>query len=363
MLVLGISKYALSRSGHTIQSNLQIFVTATKTSGIRIITFVDQNIMDSRIIEYPIDKSYEYIQGVIEQELSDRFIALKTYMHHHQVKPSVVMFLTKELHQLLLGNSKFDVADWVSIDTSSGKFLTDDSLMDLSLACCLNFTKLTDGAANKEIRAFFRTMKFNNILFKPVWLGFAFVFAMIAINDINTRKNKLVALEEQKEYQSISNVYRTFKDKYPGIKDLDEIIDYQSANMEIQKHEYMPFDFLYKFLDSIPRDLDINSIYWSRSGNESAFVNNLGFDKSSEARDIHGSDEKGLENGLIIIRAKYITPVTKEGSALLALENDMLSLVKGSPEVKMEYYPDHNDITVRSSGTYIPVKIVIKELK
>ena len=59
------------------QNDLQIFVTITEASSIRVATKYKKNILDESTVEFPSEKSDHYIAGTIEQAISDQILKFK----------------------------------------------------------------------------------------------------------------------------------------------------------------------------------------------------------------------------------------------------------------------------------------------
>ena len=365
MLVPNLTSYFLGKAKLTTQSALQIFVTATSTNGVRVVTTYKNNIMDSRIVQYPMEKSQEYIQGIIEQELSDRFIALKHYMHHNQVKPSVIMLVGPELQALLSTATKFDVADWIvlpsEVATTQYVEAVDEKFMDATLLLGINNINVDAGAAtNNDLKSFFKLSHIRSRFFKPVWLICAVLFVDAALNYATTRSNKIVADNVNNQYYAMAEKYRTVKDKYPNISDLTEIINYQEATLELQKAQYLPFDTLDGFLAIVPQNLVINSIYWSASGSEFEFVTQQDGDAPHDS--VKQATDK-TDNTTIVIRAKYVVADTRRDTVIAALDAEIAVISRTLTDVKVQHVIDENDIVVRGGNTYVPVQITIDDIK
>lgn len=312
-----------SASKIVVSSKLQIFVTITSFSGVRVFVCQDQNIMESHFVAFPYDKSLEYVQGVIEQAVSDCVISLKNYIHHHQERPSLVLMAPKEM-QVLLRQSKFDVGEVIIIPTESN-----DSFADCTLSYFLN-KNVEHKGSNVELLSFSKAMSFNKLFFKPLWLIMAAFIFFLGKNALEIRKNYRKASKTNEKYYNVSEEYRKQREQYPYIDKFGAIVDFHNAMISLSAPQQLPFDTLDKFLLITPANLNLYSIDW---------------------------DSK--RDGVITVEAKYSAKNSDTNAVLTFLESDLINIQKALPDCNVELIKNTNAIMNSGGFVSIPLKLII----
>ena len=243
-------------------NNLQIFITITQSSGIKLIAKYKQNIMHDETIDYPPGKSDMYIQGTIEQTISDQLIFYKDYIKKLKLKVSIILLVDDAL-QKLLSDLKFDNCTIValnqhkSLGKKRGRF-QDDILIQ-------NFNRSnTHLALNKSLKSLTQLSFVNSLIFKPL-----IILALVLIATLANIKFKSFSIREKtsqlnQKYYALSEEYRNIQKRYPNIKNINDLIDLHNLENIINTPAITPFADLKNLftVTNHPR-LEISNIKWN----------------------------------------------------------------------------------------------------
>ena len=305
-----------------INSNLRIFVAITSSSSIRMVVCDKDKVMESVTIPYPVDKSYVYIQGVIEQAVSDQVISLKNYIHHNEERPSLVMLVSKDMESLLT-NGKFDVGEIIV-------FTHHEQFADKAISTLLN-QHIENKASNEELKHFNRTILLNKLFFKPLWIilvVLAFVFGQI---ELQIKDNNRSVLELNDKYYRVSEEYRGQRALYPYINGFGSVIDFHDAVMELSAVQDLPFDFMTKFLDNLPDNFTIRKVDWQNINGQSKFK----------------------------LTAKYTENSSDKELAFAMLEKSIVELQKLYKDYEIEYTKNTDQTLNQLGRVAIPIILTI----
>lgn len=349
------------------QYPLRIMVTVSGSSGVRIVVTHGENVMVSRVAEYPADKSNEYIQGVIEQEVVDRLIGLKDYLYHKQIKPLVVLFVTPELEELLKDStfeaSEHLIADKLIIPSNNFPAADENHLMDKAISS-VAAGRLDKVATSLEFRNFFRVNKINNFYLKPIWLLLTVMFVLLGYNYIKSYRASSAAELVNNKYYTASERYRDIKKQYPDIDDIEQLISYKVAEDEINGTQFLPFEFINNLIDKLPENIKVTRMVWGLYGGDVNFLdiqngavssNRLESEKWYKKDDLERAISPRLQ-----LQAQYITNQSNEDNILKSVRNDLAYAQKMQQGYVFTIEKDTSD-NMRGSGDklYFPIKLTI----
>jgi len=309
-----------------INSSLKIFVTITSYSGIRLVLCHKKKVMENHVIPFPVNKSLEYIQGVIEQAVSDCVISLKNYIHHNQERPSLILLVNKEL-EALLKQSKFDVLETLIFHTKNN-----DQFSDQTISSFLN-KRIKHKASNDDLRSFNRTVWFNALLFKPLWLALILLGVKLTQNELSVVANNNNISKLNIRYYSASEKYRQQRELYPYIDHFSSVLDFHDAQIALTAPQKLPFDFLNQFLNKLPSNFTVHKIHWDiASGNQTTIVD-----------------------------AKYVALSSDTSFAKAALYRVLIDLDKIFTDYSITPTIDMSKALSQVGRVSIPIKLTIKE--
>lgn len=318
-----------------VLTNLRLFVTITATSSIRIIISDHQNIIENYSFNTPDNKSDTYIQGIIEQVITDSLTLLKNHIHHTQVKPGLIIVVNKNL-KALLQQSKFNIEEVVILSEDDFKIKSNRKidLNNFSDNIILHFLNknLNYPAKQETINTFNRITKLNKLLSKP-WYILIITFALIlSITQIKSliQDNKTSSLNEK--FYILSEDYRSLRKEYPEITSLEQIVNFHYALTDVTKEQKLPFDDLEKLFANLNNDFTINKVHWDLGANNKSYIT---------------------------IKGKYkISSPSLEG-AKANLEHEISSLKTQILNCEIKHKYNTEDITTHGGVFIIPLKLFI----
>jgi hypothetical protein len=244
---------------------MQIFACVTKTSGIRLCIKHKKNLIEEHTLEYPQDKSQEYLQGTIEHGINDRIISLKEYAESLGLNIMVIIFCSAELKKLFL-DVKFEACDnTVIITPESLPFSRKDkktNFVDSSIACLFNKTK-SHIAYNYQLKSIARLKRFNAIIFKPFILLIIALITNIALTKIHTINIKRETNKLNERYYQISEEHRKIKENHPQIAHIGKLAELYSMETLLGARPLMPFDMVNEIFSINARDMEVRKLAWS----------------------------------------------------------------------------------------------------
>ena len=256
--------------------HLQIFTYITKVNSIKFIVKHKENIISLKAVPYPIDRTELYVQGIIEQEVSDYTINLKNYVQKNSLKTCVICLVNSSLKDLLQ-QSKFEPLAVLIVsnsEISETRNLSPQEFSD-SVITELFASNKTYPGFNKSVKSITQANVVNFLIFKPL-LGFVVILLIILANlKFMTVKNikNIEALDAQ-NFQIVEE-YRNVRQKYPDIKDVANLADLYSLTALLKVPVLTPFDFIESFLKDLPADIYLNKISWKLNDpNNSLYIEN-----------------------------------------------------------------------------------------
>ncbi len=243
---------------------LQIFSSITDSGGIKFVIKHKNEIIAIKNTEYPIDKSEIYIQGMIEQQISDYLISFKSYITRFELKVCLIFLLTDSI-KTLVSQSNFDEHPVIiltppdliiPVNKRTFKFL-DNAIIEL-FAESKSFLAL-----NKSIKSITQLNLLNRIVFKPFIAIVILLIGLLLNIKLNIWQNQNNTLELNTKYYEISNEYTNLKQRYPNISDITNLADLYSLESFLKIPVILPFDSLDNFLQNLDKDVELNKISFS----------------------------------------------------------------------------------------------------
>ncbi len=211
----------------------------SKNSGIHISINHGNNILFSTLCEYPVDKSSEYIQGLIEQNLSDSWLKFKSYIQQNQLKKLNILLLPTNLKSLLALQT-YEVEKSIFADCSENKEQECDSQQFLKY---FNQSEQPQ-ALSSELKSYYRYHIINNVLFK---VAYAALF-LLSIYAANLKKNTF--LVENNTSQIYKNYFKTTEDirlksqNFPNISNVSQLADLYNLQSHLKQTFPSPFEYM-----------------------------------------------------------------------------------------------------------------------
>ena len=244
------------------QKDLQIFVTITEASNIRIVTKYKKNILDELTVDFPSDKSDLYIAGTIEQAISDQILKYKAYMQSLDLKICLIFLCNKTLCKIFEEMPSLQIHHIVTYSNDSmlvenkNKHFQDNSLLELFME---NKKHL---ALNKLLRSITKLIAFNSFMFKPLFLiiiGIIIFLASLKYHSILIHKE---TIELNDKYYSSSEKYRSMKKRHPEIHDITNLTDLYNLQTMLSIKEPNHFDFLKNLFSINSPNIEVINIHW-----------------------------------------------------------------------------------------------------
>lgn len=273
VIIQDIAKILALKNEINLDDYIYSTVSVNKISGINITINHNDNILYNEIIEYPKEESDEYIQGVIEQSLSDAWIKFKAYIEEANVEKINVFILPNNLKKLIK-NTDFQVKNNI-FDENIESLESDDTFSDYKIMSYF-IQKSHTKAWSRELKIYYLYNQINSILFKPIYL-------MLIITILYAGNIKLNDFFEQKEISQIYHKYFSVDQSISEIsKDYQDINTKQLADLynlskELSVTKNIPFDFIKDFLSFANDYIEINTINWENLG-KTRNIYNIDFD-------------------------------------------------------------------------------------
>ena len=245
--------------------HLQIFITITQSSDIRIIVKHKKNILDEQTIEYPKDKSNEYIQGTIEQSVADKILFYKEYIEKFNL-PVCIIYLVDTALKELLSNSSFDqeakIIALSSNDICLSKKLKGTEFQDNTLLEIFNNFN-TNLALNKPLKTITKLTFLNNVFFKPLIIILIGIIGTLLTIKYQTWKTDYATEQLNQKYYSISKDYKQIQKNRPDLKDISDLVDFYNLEFLINKTAINPVENLKHILEISSSELKFRKIDWN----------------------------------------------------------------------------------------------------
>lgn len=248
----GIVDAIIKKTRNSSHANdLQVFACVTKTSGIRICIKHKKDILDEVSVEYPHDKSDEYIQGTIEQIVEDKILAFKDYIASLGLKTSIIILCDAALKNVFAGRRLGDnkLITVTADDLELPKKLSTEKYVDSSLMLLFNKNKTHIGY-NPNLHNIIILNLLNSIIFKPIILFILSLFAFLSYTKLEAIKTKQETKELNNTYYTLSEEYRKIKQRHPEIQNVGKVAELYGIEAMLKQVYPTPFaalDTIYNF--------------------------------------------------------------------------------------------------------------------
>jgi cell division protein FtsL len=326
-----------------VQNDLQIFVTITETSGIRIATKYKKNILDELTISFPSDKSDLYIVGTIEQAISDKILKYKTYATSLDLKVCIIFLCNKALCDIFERIPSFQTYNIITYSdnilplVAENKYQSfqDNKLLELFIE---NKKHL---ASNQLLKSITKLTNINSVMFKPLSLVIIGIIVFLIYLKYNSIVVQQETIELNNKYYSFSEKYRTIKKRHPEVENITNLTDFYNLQTILSIKSPNPFDFLEKL--------------FSLSNNPSIKIVNI--DWYTEDTDF--TDKKIILSTDIYIM--YIGDKKNEHEAQQVLQDYVSSVRLLFPDYQVSYSIEYDHTTELLTTLTIPAKLTISK--
>lgn len=234
-------------------------ISISKSSGV-VITLNNQgNILSEVRCDYPVDKSLEYLQGVVEQNVSDIWLKFKALTSETEVKKANIFIIPDKLKDLL-EKSKSEVecnlfAQNIDEDEDSIK----------ALVRYFAKSKQQDGVSY-EIKSYQRYQFINSLFFIPYCAVMLFMLVYIAYLKFSVYQLDRTSSELYNNYSKVSEEIRSNAQNFPEIANISQLADLYNLRSQLTEKKPLPFGIIEDFLRIANNDLEVNKISWSQKG-------------------------------------------------------------------------------------------------
>ncbi|MGI4776123.1 MAG: hypothetical protein ACRYE9_04300 [Janthinobacterium lividum] len=249
---------------HEGVGKFHIFVYVSQANAIKFIVKHDNNIITMKSVIYPVDRTESYIQGIIEQEISDYLIYYKNYLIRQNLQVCLVFLVSNSLKKLLR-QSKFDLYKIICLTdadlnqthaTGMEREFSDSALIKLFIS------NKTFSGSNKAIKSITRA---NLVDFLAMRILNAIVIVLLLII-LNIKFLTYSAILKGQTLDArnylILQEYRDIGQKYPNVKNAANLADLYSLAMLLKIPIITPLEFLEKILSNLSSNINLEKISW-----------------------------------------------------------------------------------------------------
>jgi hypothetical protein len=244
-------------------SYLQIFVSILDASGIKCVVKHSGHVIAIKTIEYPVGKSNIYVQGLIEQEVTDHLISFKNHISHFNLKVCIIFLVDKNLN-LLLHQSTFDGHQVICISDKElfeSKEVPSTSFSDSTITELFAEQKSFLGL-NQTIKTLTTLNFVNAVMFKPLIAIIILILFILSNIKFTTLENQRKTLAYYKQSYQITNKYNNIRQKFPYIHNEINSADLYSLESLLKMETAKPFDQLEKLLSNLEPSISVGKIRW-----------------------------------------------------------------------------------------------------
>ncbi|MCC8417561.1 MAG: hypothetical protein LN588_03505 [Rickettsia endosymbiont of Bryobia graminum] len=323
--------------------HFQIFVCILKGSGINLVIKYKNNIITIQRFDYPTDKSDLYIQGMIEQEVSDYLINYKNYIENLNLKVCIII-IADDNFKLLAEHSQFGEHKLIckSFNQILGKTLQDTDKFADSLIIKLFNEQKTHSAYNKNLKTISSLNIFNSLVFKPLNIIIITLIITACIIKVKTLENQHKLTILHSHYSSAEQEYYEVKQRYPYIHKATNLADLYIFESLLQIPISIPFDLLEKFVRGLPDNLFLEGMKWERLDIDSTLISPNPYTKTQ-------------------IFLKFIIDNTTVEEAMKILKQQIDYSTKTFGNIDTNVIIFHDQIVNLSNRIVIPLSIIISK--
>jgi len=255
-----------------------IAVSVSITAGISITLNHGNNILSCITCDYPMDKSIAYIQGIIEQNVSDAWLKFKSYIEQNKLRKLNVFILTGELKDLI-SSQTYEVEKSIFAKTNLADQYADLVYLDY-------FTKVHQvSAKSRNLITYYRYLLINKIFFKGAYLlliilSLYVLFIKKDLFDLDNNTDKVYS-----EYFKATKALNEIAEKFPNITNVAELADYYNAQNDLAKTHQSPFPITQDFIEIAGERIIINKISWDLDVKNEILIANIDFETVTSKSD------------------------------------------------------------------------------
>jgi cell division protein FtsL len=254
----------LQITNHTNCANdLQIFVTITRASDIKIIVKYRENIMSEQSVEYPNDKSDMYILGTIEQAITDKLLFYRDYIKKLNLKVCIISLLDNQLNKLVR-KTDFGIHQVIAVSpdniNTSTKLIT-YRFQDLTILEIFDNTN-AHLAFNKPLRSITKLTLVNSIMFKPIIAILAAMIFTLSFLKYQSLEIQGQIKELNNRHYSISQEYRNIKSTHPQLSNISNLIDLYNLERIVNRVSATPYEHIKNLISIQNKNIKIKNLSW-----------------------------------------------------------------------------------------------------
>ena len=266
-----------------------------QSSGLRQFAFFDNNLVLERSVDIPEGKSWEYLEGLNENEIKESLIYLNKYHNSQkQIYTEILNVVPEKLYETFKGKN-YEVDSYLCFtpkelmeymnysefpgNENSKNYL--DSFAAISLA-----NRKKSPAINDKLNRFSDLSTFNKLTFKPLYF-------ILLIFTIYIFHFKYLTIQHNSELSEVTDKYQNeltkldeSRKKFSGIDNFGDVTDIYTLNKILRTKHEPPFYLLSEFLKVRNEQIDINEINW-RVKNNLKIESNQDPDKNISFMDIN----------------------------------------------------------------------------
>lgn len=294
---------------YTEKASIKIYAIATESLGVKIFaTLYDEPIIN-RSVEYPYGKSKEYLQGVIENEVSEALTELKHPINDGGHRVKVIVVGDNQVANLLKA-ADFHT-DWAQIVSIENLKRENEKLNEFA-----DFILMRLFAKNKKFEAGNQNTRYLGNLVWTSALGFIpldiTAVLLMAYNIYLFADTKLIwnkIYETNNIYFSHVAEYRELKKNFPEIKEINAVADLLALQDIINSSSPKPYKLAKALFENLPNSFKVEKLTWelapAKGVSFSKYVNialDLSLTKGASKADLASwvEDIKHLDLGVVI---------------------------------------------------------------
>lgn len=258
--------------------NLQILVTILQASGIKVAIKHCKDIRIIKTIEYPYDKSDEYVQGTVEQAISDALIALKVYISKLESSEVYIIFLANDSMLNLFKQSTFENCKKLYFSNNEilkpqSSELISEKFSDKSITKLFLESKSYE-AKNKDINSVKKLQFINSLLFKPFYFIIFILLVIVLSLKFKDIKNEYNIRTDSVKYYDITSKYRNVEQQNSLTPfDLLGLMYLYKFDNLLKLSAQNPFETIDKIFSKLKEHILVRKIKWQNYGNNSLEMN------------------------------------------------------------------------------------------
>lgn len=243
-------------------SYFQVFVTFLKSTGIKIIIKRKGRVLHNLTFPIPEGKSDEYINGTIEQLISDQILASKNYIERHNAPICIIMLVSKSIKSTIDDQFCSNYNTVIVLSPEELGFVESDDYYHESSLINLFTNSNTHLAYNKSLKQITKYNFINNTVFKPVILLICILLVNVAYlhykSYITTSKTENIS----KKYYKLAKEYRNLAKSHPQSYVINDLVDLYQINLSLGQKSGAPKKLI-QYISSIQnKNINFQSFIW-----------------------------------------------------------------------------------------------------